>query len=597
MVQGRLTGSKTRTPGHRAGQGDQAKAAEDTIMEKPCCSEDRDILKLASLSKPGAARSSSKAEWPRRRFWPFHAGLAIHDVVMAFSGLWITNWLLGLPFTGSGAATAHFVLAVQTLLILSFFPVYHLYSYHLVFSRIKHRQALSRAMAYGVLSLSLVIGYFAFPSLRADFPMGSWALLGGGIAGGILLVLYSVQSLHGILRALGVALIGAWILEWTPYGQGAFVYAQAWSLPFGMLFATVLLGAGRAFVLGTVYNRWLRRYYRRQVAIIGSNQAAKEITSQVVAHNAPFWVAGLIGCGDSLGTTIAKECLGDIVELPHLVKSNQLSDIILTEERMDKRTLISLLDFGLSNGVTIWFSPSLLPIIDRKIYSDNFCGIPMIKMCSQTRTALFNRVKYALDALVALPLFVMLLPLFGVIALAIKINSRGPVFYRPIAIGRNGEQFKMFKFRSMRVNSDPGIHKEFVTKLIKGEIGGEGADGGKKPLKITDDARVTVVGRILRTYSLDELPQLFNVLLGQMSLIGPRPGLPYEFDVYQDWYKKRVAIRPGITGLWQVAGRSEVAFEEMILLDLYYLYNRSLWLDLNILLETVFVVLSKKGAY
>lgn len=108
---------------------------------------------------------------------------------------------------------------------------------------------------------------------------------------------------------------------------------------------------------------------------------------------------------------------------------------------------------------------------------------------------------------------------------------------------------------------------------------------------------MTKVGKILRKTSLDEIPQLINVLMGQMSLIGPRPCLPYEFDVYQDWYKKRAAIRPGITGLWQVAGRSEVSFEEMILLDLYYLYNRSLWMDINLFIETVFVVLTKKGAY
>jgi lipopolysaccharide/colanic/teichoic acid biosynthesis glycosyltransferase len=190
---------------------------------------------------------------------------------------------------------------------------------------------------------------------------------------------------------------------------------------------------------------------------------------------------------------------------------------------------------------------------------------------------------------------VALLPLFAVIGLAIKINSKGPVFYRARAIGKNGVEFKMFKFRSMRVNNDAGIHKEFVTKLIKGEIGQKTDGDCPKPLKITNDPRITWIGGLLRKYSLDELPQLINVLLGQMSLIGPRPCLPYEFDVYQDWYKKRAAIRPGITGLWQVAGRSEVAFEEMILLDLYYLYNRSLWMDINLVIETVFVVLSKEG--
>jgi lipopolysaccharide/colanic/teichoic acid biosynthesis glycosyltransferase len=131
--------------------------------------------------------------------------------------------------------------------------------------------------------------------------------------------------------------------------------------------------------------------------------------------------------------------------------------------------------------------------------------------------------------------------------------------------------------------------------LIKGEIGETGADG--QILKIVDDPRITAVGRFLRKYSLDELPQLINVLRGEMSLVGPRPCLPYEFSQYKEWHKKRVSVRPGITGVWQVAGRSEVAFEDMILLDLYYVYNRSILLDIQILYETTFAVIRRKGAY
>jgi len=153
----------------------------------------------------------------------------------------------------------------------------------------------------------------------------------------------------------------------------------------------------------------------------------------------------------------------------------------------------------------------------------------------------------------------------------------------------------MYKFRSMYTDQSSDIHKQYVTKLIKGEIGRQGEQKG--PLKITNDPRVTRVGRILRKLSLDELPQLINVLRGEMSLIGPRPCLPYEYEIYKDWHKKRNSVRPGITGLWQVTGRSEVSFEEMILLDLYYIYNRNLMLDLSILYETIFVVLGKKGAF
>jgi lipopolysaccharide/colanic/teichoic acid biosynthesis glycosyltransferase len=131
--------------------------------------------------------------------------------------------------------------------------------------------------------------------------------------------------------------------------------------------------------------------------------------------------------------------------------------------------------------------------------------------------------------------------------------------------------------------------------MIKGEISYEGKKD--KVFKITDDPRITPIGKLLRKFSIDELPQIINVLKGDMSLVGPRPCLPYEYKVYKDWHKKRMSVRPGITGLWQVAGRSAVTFEDMVLLDLYYIYNRRILLDMNIIFETVFTVLGKQGAY
>ncbi|HSO61397.1 MAG TPA: sugar transferase [Desulfobacterales bacterium] len=171
-------------------------------------------------------------------------------------------------------------------------------------------------------------------------------------------------------------------------------------------------------------------------------------------------------------------------------------------------------------------------------------------------------------------------------------TSRGPVFYRPRAIGKGGRLFTMFKFRSMFTGASKRLHQDYVTKQIKGEIR---QDPSGQPLKITNDARVTRVGGFLRKTSLDEMPQLINVLKGDMNLTVPRPCLPYEWEIYKDWHKKRSAVRPGITGLRQVLGRSEVSFEDMIILDLYYIYNRSFDLDLSMLFETIFVVLKKKG--
>jgi len=290
-----------------------------------------------------------------------------------------------------------------------------------------------------------------------------------------------------------------------------------------------------------------------------------------------------------------KERLGELRDLPNIVRRQKIDDIIVTDEAVETAVLISLLDFSTAEGLTVWFPQKLLPIIAMKLVPDNFCGIPMIRLCSQKNSWLFDKIKYAFDALITLPATVLLLPFFAVAALAIKMNSKGPVFYRANAIGKNGKPFTMYKFRSMRVDGGSDIHKTYVTRLIKGEIRPE-TEGGR-PLKLTEDQRITKVGHLLRKTSLDELPQLLNVLKGEMSLVGPRPCLPYEFELYQEWHKKRLSVRPGITGLWQVAGRSEVSFEDMVLLDIYYVYNRDVALDMNVVYETIFAVLAKKGAH
>jgi undecaprenyl-phosphate galactose phosphotransferase len=368
------------------------------------------------------------------------------------------------------------------------------------------------------------------------------------------------------------------------------------------LLAVVLLIITRLFLVHIVFFKWLKRRFRRQVVILGSDSDVENITLHIVDNNAPFWIAGTLGIQSNqdlhftrLNQDFIKERLGNIVNLPDILDKFSIDDIIITDESIDKTRLCSILDLCTSAGLNAWFSPKLLPIIDMKLFIDNFCGIPMILLCSQKHSRLFNGVKYCFDILTALTLLLLLSPLLLLIALAIKLDSPGPILYRFKAIGENGAMYMMNKFRSMRVDSDNKIHKDYVSKLIRGEIGKEGSD--KTPLKIVNDPRVTKVGRVLRKFSMDELPQLINVLQGSMSLVGPRPCLPYEFDIYQDWHKKRTSVRPGITGLWQITGRSEVAFEDMILLDLYYIYNRNLLLDCNILFETIFVVLEKKGAY
>lgn len=193
---------------------------------------------------------------------------------------------------------------------------------------------------------------------------------------------------------------------------------------------------------------------------------------------------------------------------------------------------------------------------------------------------------------------ILCLPVMAIIALAIKLTSRGPVLFRQVRLGQYGRKFMFLKFRSMYVNSDHKVHEQYVHQFIMGAAGTEQAVGGHEKLyKLTSDPRITPIGKFLRATSLDELPQFFNVLVGDMSLVGPRPPVTYEFDRYDLWHKQRLlAVKPGITGLWQVDGRSRVKFDEMVRLDIRYARSWSLWLDVKILLQTPRAVFTGNGA-
>jgi lipopolysaccharide/colanic/teichoic acid biosynthesis glycosyltransferase len=206
-------------------------------------------------------------------------------------------------------------------------------------------------------------------------------------------------------------------------------------------------------------------------------------------------------------------------------------------------------------------------------------------------------MKRGIDIVGSLLLLTLFSPVFFAIAAAIKLTSRGPVLFRQERIGEHGTAFTFLKFRSMYVNNDASQHKEYVRKLIAGQADKQTNGEGEGIFKLTNDPRVTAVGNFLRRTSLDELPQFLNVLRGDMSLVGPRPPLPYEVEVYATWHRRRLLeAKPGITGLWQVQGRSRVGFDEMVRLDLRYARNCSPWLDLKILVRTPRAVIAGNGA-
>jgi lipopolysaccharide/colanic/teichoic acid biosynthesis glycosyltransferase len=230
-------------------------------------------------------------------------------------------------------------------------------------------------------------------------------------------------------------------------------------------------------------------------------------------------------------------------------------------------------------------------VADIKLYPDISRGdskkrVPMI-------------VKRAIDIAGSGILLLVLSPLLAAIAVAIKLTSKGPVVFEQDRLGQFGKQFKCLKFRTMYANNDPKIHREFIQQFISGkDEKTKKNDAEPAVYKITNDPRITPVGRFLRKTSLDEFPQFWNVLRGEMSLVGPRPPVPYEFEVYDFWHRRRVLeLRPGVTGLWQVSGRSRTCFDDMVRLDLRYSNSWSLWLDMKILLATPFAVFTGDGAF
>jgi exopolysaccharide biosynthesis polyprenyl glycosylphosphotransferase len=209
-------------------------------------------------------------------------------------------------------------------------------------------------------------------------------------------------------------------------------------------------------------------------------------------------------------------------------------------------------------------------------------------------------VKRMMDIVGSLVAFVLSAPLFLAIAIAIKLTSKGPVFFRQERIGQYGKPFVLLKFRSMHINNDTAVHKQWFENFYSGKAQRHPSTGsnGNGSFKLPNDPRVTRMGRLLRRTSMDELPQFFNVLKGEMSLVGPRPPIGYEVDAYQAWHRGRILqAKPGITGLWQVNGRSRVAFDDMVRLDLTYARTWSIWLDIQILLKTPAAVFFGEGAY
>jgi exopolysaccharide biosynthesis polyprenyl glycosylphosphotransferase len=284
--------------------------------------------------------------------------------------------------------------------------------------------------------------------------------------------------------------------------------------------------------------------------------------------------------------------IGTLDSLPEVIRDSGANEVIIADADVNGDALFEvMMRCGRRRGVEFRIAPSLFNCLPRKTEIDQIGVLPMIRLFREPLSSGARILKRTFDLLFAALAIVLLFPLWLIIALLIKLDSKGPVFYTQERVGMDGRLFLLYKFRTMKAGADSELHREYQKAFIAGRAEAHVGNDSKPTYKILADPRITRIGKLLRRTSLDEVPQLLNVLLGDMSLVGPRPPIPYEVEAYELWHRKRLDMKPGLTGLWQVSGRNHLPFEEMVRLDLFYIENWSLLLDLKIILQTALVMI------
>lgn len=294
------------------------------------------------------------------------------------------------------------------------------------------------------------------------------------------------------------------------------------------------------------------------------------------------------GCAEFAGAPV----LGTLDELAEILRLTNANEVIIADAEVSRDKLFeTMIGVGRRRAIEFRIAPNLFNCLPRKTEIDQIGALPMIRLFREPLSDLARLAKRTIDVLISALALILLAPVWLLIALLIKLDSKGAVFYRQERVGMDGRIFLCYKFRTMRANTDDRAHREYQQLYIAGRPETNLGDAERPVYKMQGDPRVTRVGNLLRRLSLDELPQLFNVLAGDMSVVGPRPPIPYEVEFYHTSHRRRLDMKPGLTGLWQVSGRNRLSFDEMVRLDVFYIENWSLWLDLKIMLQTLPVML------
>ena len=404
--------------------------------------------------------------------------------------------------------------------------------------------------------------------------------------------LYDQKKFTSLIDEAAMLFLGITLSTLVLFGL-LFMYREFWVSRLVIVNAwwisLVFLGLVRVARFG--FERYMRSrgWGIRRTLILGAGEMGKLLALKLVRDRSLGYRAEAFLDDDptKLGESYhGVRVLGDLSQTAKIIESRGIAEVVIATPKIPARKVMDIITECERFGVEFKIVPGILELIASRVDVDELAGVPLLTV-SEIQLKGFNAVlKRSADIVLTLLGIIALSPAYLLFATLVKATSPGPVFFAHERVGLDGRTFPMLKFRSMIKDAEKLFPQLEPMSEVEGYL-----------FKMKNDPRITPLGRFMRRWSIDELPQLFNVLFGHMSLVGPRPPLPREVEKYSLWHRKRLRVRPGITGLWQVSGRSLLPFEDMVRLDIYYIENWSLWLDLKILLRTVPVVLFGTGAY
>jgi exopolysaccharide biosynthesis polyprenyl glycosylphosphotransferase len=397
--------------------------------------------------------------------------------------------------------------------------------------------------------------------------------------------LYAEREYRGGIGQIVSSLAVVTVLT-LAFGIGTGYHFSTFAIfPTALLFTTVLIGT-----LRTSYGIVTRDVFRvtglrRRVALAGAGDNLARLHASLGSGRGgvEYQFVGAIAPSEQ-GITLP--LLGSIDDVPRVLEAYEVDELIVTDSDLDAEQLVRLSDEAHRAGVKVRIAAKTTELLTQRAEFIPGQGVPLFELRPPAFAGTDWIVKRGFDLTVSVLVILVGLPLYLLIALAIKLSSPGPVFYRDRRIGLGEREFGMLKFRTMVADASERQRELEPANEVGGAL-----------FKMRDDPRITGIGRMLRRFSIDEIPQVLNVLFGEMSLVGPRPLPVRDYLLLEDWHRRRYRVLPGMTGLWQISGRSSLSFDDLVRLDFYYLENWSVWLDITILAKTIPAVLSRRGAY